>query len=101
VPATTIDVTTYDLIGYYLYEVDTKPGTVSPTDDYDIVINDTYRSDICWTLLLNRDTANDEQVFCATTGKSYPQVYGNLTVTWSNQSVHSATGTIVLIFVAN
>jgi hypothetical protein len=79
--------------GYYLYRVITDPGATAPTDDYDIVLNDVYSFDVMEGALGNRDTANTETVEV-----SIP-VYGQLTAVFTNNSVNSATGKIVFLFV--
>lgn len=79
--------------GAYLYRVITDPGATSPTDDYDIVINDAYGYDIMEGALANRDEANTETVEVTI------PVYGQLTAVFTNNSVNSATGKLILLFV--
>ena len=101
VPNKVIDVTTYDVLGWYLYSAETNPGTVAPTSNYDIVINDGDGADIAGGLLMNRHTSNTEMVNIGTSIHGYPIVRGNLTFTLSNNAVNSATGTCILSFLAN
>ena len=100
VPSTTIQGAL--IKGFYLYSAETNPGNaVAPTDNYDIVINDADGLDIAGSLLLNRDTANTEIINIGTSGHGYPIVRGDLTFVLSNNAVNSATGTCILVFVAN
>jgi len=101
VPSTTIDAALYVIKGWYLYSAETNPGATAPTDNYDIVLNDTDDLDIAGGLLQNRDTANTEMVNIGTSAHGYPVVKGNLTFSLSNNAVNSATGTLILTFVAN
>jgi len=101
VPNKVIDVSTYDVMGWYFFSAETNPGTTAPTDDYDIVINDADGKDIAGGLLLNRDTSTTELVCIGTSAHGYPVVRGNLTFVLSNNSVSSATGTCILVFLAN
>ena len=79
---------------WYLIRAVTDPGTTAPTDDYDIVLNDTWSVDYANSQLLNRDEATTEKVAF---GK-YEPIYSPISVTLTNNSVHSATGTVVLVF---
>lgn len=99
-PTMTIVPATYRVEGYYLYSVETDPGSSAPTDNYDIVINDANGLDICWGLLADRDTTNTEIAFCATTGKGYPAVMGTLTPVVTNAG-NTTTGQIILTFISN
>ena len=101
VPNLTIDVNLYGIEGWYLYSAETNPGTTAPTDNYDIVINDTEGVDIAGSLLNNRDETNTELVLIGTASHGFPVVKGNLTFSLSNNSVNSATGTLILIFISN
>lgn len=69
----------------------------SPTDNYDIVINDSDGIDIFGGELANRDTTNSEQAV-PKVGNGYGcrHVTGALTAVTTNQSVTTATGTIKL-----
>ncbi len=104
VPSTTIPyqvANRYNVMGWYLYSAETNPGSMAPTDNYDIVINDADSVDISGGLLANRDTANSEIVNIGTSSHGYPVVRGDLTFVLSNNSVNSATGTCILTFIAN
>ena len=101
VPQTVINATQYKINGYFLYSAETNPGSTAPTDDYDIAINDEDVCDIAGTLLNNRDTSNSEMVNFINASASYPMVRGNLTFVLTNNSVASATGSLILIFIEN
>ena len=103
VPSTTINATTYSIEGWYFFSAETNPGAVAPTDNYDIVINDVDGADLAGGLLLNRDTSVTEGPIAIALGNTGhpPVVRGNLTFVLSNNLVNSATGTCILIFLAN
>lgn len=96
VPDATINAAAQRIEGWYLYSAETNPGAVAPTDDYDIVITDADGLDIAKGLLMNRDTATTELA-----DSINAVVRGNLTFTLTNNSVNSATGTLILVFVPN
>ena len=100
IPDLVINATMYGVQGWYLYSAKTDPGSTAPTDNYDIVINvDGF--DICGGVLANRDTTNTEMALVVTAAHGFPIVTGDMTVSISGNSVNSATGVIVLTFVAN
>ena len=99
IDAITVNAQTYGIEGWYLYSVETNPGTTAPTDDYDIVINDADGLDIAGGLLANRDSSVTEMVNLRAAATGYPMVRGNLSVAISGNSVNSATGTIIMTFV--
>ena len=87
-------------LGYYLYFMRTDPSTTAPTDNYDVVVEDSTGNDILGGAGANRDTANTETVMplVGESGELFP-VDGALTIKISGNSVNSATGTIKLYFV--
>lgn len=85
--------------GYYLYTAETDPGSTGPTDNYDIAINDANSLDIAGTKLANRDQSTTELVNVGTATFGYPIVRGPLSIAITGNSVNSATGTIILVFV--
>ena len=101
VPAATISMVSYKLVGWYLYSIETDPGSTAPSDNYDITITDANSLDICYSQALNRDTSNTEIAFCTTSGKGFYVVRGNLIFNLSGNSEASATGTTILTFVKN
>jgi hypothetical protein len=90
---------TYGVEGWYLYSVETNPGTTGPTDNYDITIVDADEVDVAGSLLLNRDTSTSEIVYLGSVG--YPIASGTWTWTMTNNSVNSAVVVAKLVFVAN
>lgn len=99
IPNVTITPATYGVEGWYLYSVETNPGAVAPTDNYDLVINDADGKDIAGGLLANRDLTNTELVLAGLGGFGFPIVRGPLTLVLSGNSVESSTGTIIIIFI--
>jgi hypothetical protein len=77
-----------------LFYVITNPGSPAPTDNYDITVLNSDGIDMAGGQLVDRDTANSEDVKLATVRCSYDTV----TVTISNNSEALAAGTIRLFF---
>jgi hypothetical protein len=85
------------LKGGCLYEAKTIPGTVAPTDLYDItVLNGTI--DMAGGQLANRSTSAEQDVRITTILCIEGQGTTPPVITISNNSVHSATGVIKLWF---
>lgn len=86
----------------YVEKVVTNPGSTAPTSNYDIAIGDWTDSalDVLAGALANRHTTSTEQVYPRIAGtigtvSSYrPFLAGQYTISVSNNSVNSATGTI-------
>lgn len=95
VPNLSFDATTLAYIkGWYLYGVETDPGSTGPTDQYDVVINDVHSLDIMGGALANRSNTNTELVFpkWPQTATGFPALDGTaLTVVVSGNSVESST----------
>lgn len=93
VPATEIP----GVVGYLIKAV-TNPGSVAPTDNYDITLVDPEGTvDSAQGKLIDRDTVNTEEVYFIVTGGPVPPLLaGNYTFTLANNSVNSATGRCVL-----
>ena len=75
----------------YVFLVVTNPGTVGPTDNYDITLTDSEGIDIMGGELADRSNSAEEQavpLIGAVFGSRY--VRGPLTVTITNNSVASA-----------
>lgn len=93
------------LANYYLYEMETDPGSTAPTDLYDIVITASatgYSYDVLGGRGANRSTTVTQSVLPAnTTGSRFVPVNGSdtWTVGISGNSQNGATGVIRLIFV--
>jgi hypothetical protein len=85
--------------GYHCYLAETDPGSPAPTDDYDIVVNNDFSVDIFGGRLADRDTANSEQttpdINTALGGRT---IVTAITVSFSGNTVNSATGKLRLYF---
>jgi len=102
VPSTaTSTAITADIAGWYVYAIETNPGAVAPTADYDVVVNDAEGLDIAGGMLANRSATATEKITprLDSTYSIFGGVLidGALTLVISNQSVVSATGTVKLI----
>lgn len=82
--------------GYWLFYVETDPGSAAPTDDYDITITNAAGRDIMGGALSDRGNATTEVAFAIDAGltKHSPPIDGALTIAVSNNSVNSAKSTI-------
>ncbi len=100
VPDTTINATTYNIKGWYLYSAMSKPSGTAPTANYDITVIDVDGADAAGTLLTNRSASAAELVNFGTAASGYPAVMGNLVVKWANNLVNSAGGVVKLLFQA-
>ena len=93
------------LANYYLYEMETDPGSTAPTADYDIVITASatgYSYDVLGGRGADRSATVTQSVLPAnTTGSRFAPVNGSDTWTLgiSGNSQNGATGIIRLIFV--
>ena len=98
--ATNAAITT-EISGWYVYAIETDPGSVAPTTLYDIVINDASGFDIAGGQLANRSATATERVIpkLDATASLYggSLVDGALTLVITGQSVVSATGTVKLL----
>lgn len=98
--ATSTAITT-EIAGWYVYAIETDPGSVAPTTLYDIVINDASGFDIAGGQLANRSATATERVIpkLDATASLYGGVLVDsaLTMVITNQNVVSATGTVKLI----
>lgn len=84
-----------------LMELTTNPGAVAPTDNYDLTLIDDEGNDRLQGLGANRDTVNTESVPLVYAGSTiHPPVglYESLTLKLANNSVHSATGRVILVY---
>lgn len=88
----------------YIICVDTDPGTVAPTDNYDIAITNDLGIDLCGTSTLNRDTTTAERVrpLDANSLTSIEPAMGTITVAVTNAGASAGDGTanIIDIYVA-
>ena len=60
----------------------TNPGSTAPSDNYDIVVNDSDAADVSAGVLANRDTSNTEQAYPA--ANTYHIFDGKLSLVVSN-----------------
>ena len=82
----------------YVFLVVTNPGTVGPTDNYDITLTDADTVDVMGGELLNRDILNSEQAVPLIDGVFGSRfVKGPLIITITNNLVDSAV-TVVTVF---
>lgn len=92
--------TTLELSGT-IERVVTNPGSTAPTANYDIVIEDQDGIDVMQGALANRHTSNSEEVIPTKAGSaastfSKITVHGTHTFKLTNNSVASATGTVII-----
>lgn len=83
----------------FLVKAITNPGATAPTDNYDIELMDPadVALDALGGALTNRDTATTEQAYPVITGAACPVfLCGTYTLKVSNNSVNSATVSIIL-----
>lgn len=94
-----------------LIKIVTDPGSVAPTDNWDVVLTDeegvdlsVHMDDVAIAALIARDTANTEETYLpledtAGTGRvgAWPVVCDKLTVTVNNAG-NSKTGQIILYY---
>ena len=102
VPSTTTSTAiTADIAGWYVYAIETNPGSVAPTASYDIVVNDVESLDIAGGMLANRSATATEKI-TPRLDSTY-SIFGGvlldstLTMIITNQNVASATGTVKLL----
>ena len=82
----------------WLIKTVTNPGSTAPTDNYDITLTDPEDSalDAAVSTIINRDTANTEQVYNVASGAVTPILLaGTYGVAIAGNSVNSATGKII------
>lgn len=95
ITATTIPITTYGLQGWYLYSAEVDPGS----NAWNITLVDAYGVDLAGGLLADLSNSDSTLKNIGTSSFGYPIVLGDITFTPTGNSVNSATGTVVLIFV--
>jgi len=102
IPSTaTTDAITAAIIGWYVWAIETDPGSTAPTAAYDIVLNDANGFDIAGGQLANRSATATEKVIpkldATTSLYGAHLVNSALTLVITNNLVNSATGTVKLI----
>ncbi len=94
--ATTAAITA-DIVGWYIYEVRTYPGTKAPQDQWDITITDSDGFDLMGTALTNRaQTAERALPKWATGVYADVPIYGTLTLNITGTNVTVSTPIIKL-----
>lgn len=97
----TNDAITADIAGWYVYAIETNPGSGPPTAGYDIVINDAEGLDISGGMLADRSSTATQKI-TPRLDSTYSifggvLVDGALTLVITNQTQNSATGTVKLL----
>jgi hypothetical protein len=89
-----IEITDYEItkLGYFCLKAVTDPGATAPTADYDIACSDSY-GDIFDGELADRSATVTEQV-----NDILIPIIEPFTCAFTNNSVNSATGKLILIF---
>lgn len=82
--------------GYSIIQVQTKPGSTAPTANYDIVFADERGGDLMAAACINRSASATE--YCTT--DPHP-VFGSVQFKLTNNSVNSATGTVIVTLTRN
>ena len=80
--------------GFSIIDVITDPGSPAPTDNYDLTFVDENGFDVLEGACLNRSTSTTQSCSAG----PHP-IRGTVTVTWANNSVNSAAGTIKVMLV--
>jgi hypothetical protein len=93
---TTGDSVTNMIKGWYIYAIRTIPGSPSPTDNYDVDINDAFGNNTINDVSDNCDTTNAEWFYPS---KIAIPVDGALTLAVSNNYVNGAKGIVKLYLV--
>ncbi len=89
---------TSEIVGWYITEVRTYPGSKAPQDQWDVVINDSDGFDLMGGTLLNRAQTAQRALPLWTTGQYADiPIYGTLSIVITGNNVTSATP-IIKIF---
>lgn len=90
---------TFDVRGWYLYNVSTNPGT-APTAAYDITLV-VDSEDIAGGLLADRSASATETVAIAATTKGYHMADGIMSITFANNTANPSVIVMTLRFTTN
>ena len=96
----TLAPSTYNVQGWYLYDVTTIPGTSAPTDGYGITLI-VHSEDIAGGLLANRSSTLTQTVAIAPPTIGYNIMNDSITITFSGETASPSTFTLTLRFTAN
>ncbi len=102
VPGSALSAADADLLKYYFADMgETKSGPfVVPTTLYDVTLEDPDGMDIFGGKMMNRSNTTGQQVLPAISGALGSRaVYTGLTLRVYNNSVNSATGTVIITFI--
>ena len=97
--AYTLNPSTYGIEGWYLYKVETDPGSTGPTNGaWDLDITDANGFVVSRNLVDDRSsTATQEVIFSS----GYPIILGSWIVSVGDNAVNSASVVIYFTFVSN
>jgi hypothetical protein len=85
--------------GFYLYSIETDPGTPAPTDNYDVKVLNARGRDILGAKGDNRDETTTEEAFPAGGSQSLQSTTDlPLTLNITGNSVNGAKGSVKLVF---
>lgn len=99
--AATVPDTVLPAIEGQILAIETNPGAVAPTDNYDVTLIDGEGVDKLAAAGVDRDTANTEQAAAAFTSSSIPipvDADNTLTLKIANNAVNSATGRVIIYY---
>ena len=95
----TLNPTTYGITGWYLYQVQTVPGTPGPTNGaWDLDITDARSEVISRNLIDDRSSTLPQTVFF---NSGYPMIVNTWTLSIGDNAVNSAVVVVYLTFVSN
>jgi len=98
----TSSLNTYNLTGYFLYQVGETPGTTAPTNGYTVTIKDSTQFALDLGLLSSNGSSSSASLATiANATTSFPIVRSSLTVAITGNAVNSANITLDLIFRAS
>lgn len=99
-PTLAIDPATYGIKGWYLWLVETDPGTTGPTNGaWDLDITNAHGFLESQNLIDDRSSTATQQVRGVTLG--YPQILNTWTLSLADNAVNSAVVVVYFTFTAN